>query len=311
MFDQSRVYLGELCRRNHDYLDSKKSLRYIRFNNCCECSKINSEKAHDKKCKKLGIMQRGSHEEIRKNKQQCKEKLELENRKIEKIKLDLAEKVTREYPFDSNILFLGNVCDYDHKYCGFSFSLRYKSNNRCQECSIIHDLDRKFTREKKPCSKERGREKSREFRRKNPDKIRAYNQKWYKKNWGDYYHKNREALVNKGRNNNHSRKSLQKDYIPTQDLTDYKARFNHCIYCQKETDYLTLDHVVALSKGGSHSLDNIVFCCRSCNSSKNASDLLDWSLDMFMRHDFDHLLCHLRYRVKDIIREYNLSYNIP
>ena len=32
----------------------------------------------------------------------------------------------------------------------------------------------------------------------------------------------------------------------------------------------TLDHVVPLSAGGNDELDNVVLCCRSCNSRKGA-----------------------------------------
>jgi len=301
MFDKSKIYLGVLCKKNHNHLESGKSLRYILYNNCCECSKINSKKQHDKECEIKGIKQRGSHDEVRSKKKQRKEQ-----------RLELIEKVTVEHPFNSDILFLDDVCDHDHKYNGFPFSLKYKSNSRCQECSIKWDLDRKFTRTRKPISKEKGREKSVKFRRENPDKIRAYNQKWYKEHWQNYYLENKNAILTKGRESNHSRRSLQKGHISAKNLMDYKAKFDHCVYCKKHTDNLTLDHVVPLSKGGSHSLDNIVFCCLSCNSSKNSSDLLTWSIkNMSMKHNHDNPLGDLLYRLKDIIKEYNLLYSIP
>jgi 5-methylcytosine-specific restriction endonuclease McrA len=52
-----------------------------------------------------------------------------------------------------------------------------------------------------------------------------------------------------------------------------------CHYCGKECqlyltdettrgDLLSLDHKVPRSKGGQHSLDNVVLCCLSCNSRK-------------------------------------------
>lgn len=48
-----------------------------------------------------------------------------------------------------------------------------------------------------------------------------------------------------------------------------------CIYCKnftKPTDR-TLDHVVALNKGGLHSSQNMVMACVSCNSKKRDLDL--------------------------------------
>ena len=42
-----------------------------------------------------------------------------------------------------------------------------------------------------------------------------------------------------------------------------------CVYCGATED-LTLDYVVALSRGGEMSVENGVCACRSCNSSKGA-----------------------------------------
>jgi len=40
-----------------------------------------------------------------------------------------------------------------------------------------------------------------------------------------------------------------------------------CYYCGQKSK-LTIDHVVPLASGGSHTLDNIVFACHGCNSEK-------------------------------------------
>ena len=42
---------------------------------------------------------------------------------------------------------------------------------------------------------------------------------------------------------------------------------NQCAYCDA-TVSLTQDHIVPLSKGGSHTLTNILPACQSCNSRK-------------------------------------------
>jgi len=46
--------------------------------------------------------------------------------------------------------------------------------------------------------------------------------------------------------------------------------FQHrCAYCgRRAKGHLTQDHVTPLSKGGAHTLNNIVPACQSCNSSK-------------------------------------------
>jgi 5-methylcytosine-specific restriction endonuclease McrA len=61
-------------------------------------------------------------------------------------------------------------------------------------------------------------------------------------------------------------------------LSDYG---NRCVYCNKKIDdrrYMTLDHVVALSRGGENSIENLVPACLSCNSSKRNKPLLVWLL---------------------------------
>lgn len=51
-----------------------------------------------------------------------------------------------------------------------------------------------------------------------------------------------------------------------------------CAYCEQPTKSLTQDHIVPLSKGGTHTADNIVPACLSCNSSKG-----NRSLEEFLR----------------------------
>lgn len=49
-----------------------------------------------------------------------------------------------------------------------------------------------------------------------------------------------------------------------------------CFYCgQKAT---TIDHVVPVSRGGRHSIGNLVGACLSCNASKNSKFLFEWKL---------------------------------
>lgn len=43
-----------------------------------------------------------------------------------------------------------------------------------------------------------------------------------------------------------------------------------CAYCGQEADQV--DHVIPRKAGGTHDLDNLVACCKSCNSKKGALD---------------------------------------
>lgn len=55
-----------------------------------------------------------------------------------------------------------------------------------------------------------------------------------------------------------------------------------CWYCGRSVSDcgpLTADHVFPRLKGGEDVCDNLIMACRSCNSSKDAKDLLAWYHD--------------------------------
>jgi 5-methylcytosine-specific restriction endonuclease McrA len=70
------------------------------------------------------------------------------------------------------------------------------------------------------------------------------------------------------------RRRARKMAAPIRDLTQkqwraIKAAFgNRCAYCGEHFERLTMDHVIPLSKGGSHTASNVVPACRSCNCRK-------------------------------------------
>jgi len=53
-----------------------------------------------------------------------------------------------------------------------------------------------------------------------------------------------------------------------------------CCYCG-ETTRLTYDHVVSKRRGGPNAQFNIVYCCRSCNQSKDSKKLEKWKPNGF------------------------------
>ena len=49
---------------------------------------------------------------------------------------------------------------------------------------------------------------------------------------------------------------------------------NTCVYCGKKTPSLQMDHLTPVSKGGVHTLWNILPACESCNRKKHDKDVL-------------------------------------
>lgn len=58
------------------------------------------------------------------------------------------------------------------------------------------------------------------------------------------------------------------DFTPKQ-WEELKATYKgRCAYCGRKMKRLTQDHIIPLSKGGAHTVNNIIPSCQSCNSRK-------------------------------------------
>jgi 5-methylcytosine-specific restriction enzyme A len=57
-----------------------------------------------------------------------------------------------------------------------------------------------------------------------------------------------------------------------------KTASGKCYFCKKKTAFkdLTMDHLVPLSRGGRSTKDNLVPCCKSCNTRKKGMLPLEW-----------------------------------
>jgi 5-methylcytosine-specific restriction endonuclease McrA len=54
--------------------------------------------------------------------------------------------------------------------------------------------------------------------------------------------------------------------------------FARCYYCNAKvsTDKIHFDHMIPLSKGGPHSVENLCVSCVLCNLSKGAKQIDEW-----------------------------------
>mgnify|MGYP000179812446 CR=1 FL=1 len=108
--------------------------------------------------------------------------------------------------------------------------------------------------------------RQRKYNAENKDKIRAY------ESTPEY--KAKDVLVS-------ARRRAQKNGV-TATLTGKEwdqvlEHFHHeCVYCEAPWEHQ--DHFKPLSRGGTHSMDNVVPACSACNLSKNAADPFAWYL---------------------------------
>ena len=75
------------------------------------------------------------------------------------------------------------------------------------------------------------------------------------------------------------RRALEKEHPFELTIDQWKSvlsYFNYrCCYCDDEVP-LEIEHFIALSKGGTGGLDNILPACKRCNCSKKAKDFYEW-----------------------------------
>jgi len=81
-------------------------------------------------------------------------------------------------------------------------------------------------------------------------------------------------------NYNHRRRinKNQSDYRLTQkDWDEILECYNHsCAYCKTPNITLTIEHVIPLSRGGTHTKDNLIPACTHCNYSKQDKLIGEW-----------------------------------
>lgn len=120
------------------------------------------------------------------------------------------------------------------------------------------------------------RKKGREYYWANREARQVYRQEYYQKN------KNKERYNSKKWNTAHPekiaeynhrrrarRKGAQQYALSAEQWVAVKTAYkNRCAYCNCESDSLTQDHVIALSRGGDHEIYNIVPACITCNKRK-------------------------------------------
>ena len=141
-----------------------------------------------------------------------------------------------------------------------------------------------------------------------PEAHRAYKRKWWTENprtseqkkaarerfrtwYGDNKRRHQATMRQWVRNNPDKFREIQRRYLVKspvhvrraahwalieKDLTETEwgetlAYFDHaCAYCLRSDVPLTMDHIIPVSKGGSHTQENVVPSCKSCNSRKGA-----------------------------------------
>ena len=182
---------------------------------------------------------------------------------------------------------------YHGKPCGrCKQTLRLKSNYSCVNCRKnyyqqnkckVSDYNRSYYSQNRDTLLSR----QCDYYSQNREKKSAYDRGWRIK----YYALNRDRKADYQRQYlrqnpgkvkiRNIRRRTKKKAVLSAPYThrQLKQRFelfgNQCVYCLSR-DRITVDHFIPLSLGGADILRNLVPACRSCNSSKQDKEPLQW-----------------------------------
>ncbi len=183
----------------------------------------------------------------------------------------------------------------------------YEKNKECillKQKEVMKDDEhreykKKYAKEYYKKNKEPVREKQRLHRIKNIEKYKEREKRntilfkdYIKDRSKAYYIKNKEKIIEKikeysqtekgkiiRRNMNQRRRLLVKDGdVTTNQLQELISKSTHCYWCKtKLKNEYQIDHYFPISKGGKHTISNLVITCPTCNLKKNAKDPIEFA----------------------------------
>lgn len=126
--------------------------------------------------------------------------------------------------------------------------------------------------------------RQRQYRLENAEKRKLQNQIWRKLHGKEWRIKNLQKHRLQDIVSSHKRRALKKSAAVNLRsiqawMKSVKQRtFSTCYYCgsRVRSSDIHFDHIVALSTGGPHSVENLCVSCAPCNLSKNAKSVTEW-----------------------------------
>ena len=181
----------------------------------------------------------------------------------------------------------GKPCSRGH------ISERFVSNHSCVECHAISDalfkekqperrreIEKQSRKRRYPERRQDILQQNKKWREANKDKVDIANHSYRESHRAEAkqrtsnWQKSNPDKVREQSNRHRVRKIEAEGFHTAQDVECIRAKQNDkCAYCRGELrKKWHLDHIVALSKGGSDWPRNLQLLCRQCNVRKSAKD---------------------------------------
>lgn len=99
-----------------------------------------------------------------------------------------------------------------------------------------------------------------------------------KQTWQEWYRSNPEARHRSERTRRAAKAQADRRAVLAKDWARLVGQYRGlCAYCGT-SPWKHRDHIIPLSRGGRHSIGNLLPACEGCNLSKGSSTLMEWRL---------------------------------
>lgn len=315
-FDPERFYLGALCKRGHKWPGTEQSLRRSyrdkRGKNCSQCVGCTGSKTKDwllcfvdvtamglAEGERLGPVCKGGHlwhghQMTMRVKGKCPECERNRKRVLTDEQLQAKRSKARaryaQQPYDPELQRQKNqaarerlrndperFAKYMERKRQYATACRRRRGCVPQELRVLHKAIREAGR--LPSVARLVANEQRRYWQENPEAKRRAQADWDRNQWQINYLTNLDLRLYTREKSRRRKLQQRKQTVWKISVLQLRTRFlrfnNACAYCQSTAE-IQIEHVLPISKGGLHHINNIVPACKSCNYSKAAHPMEQW-----------------------------------
>jgi 5-methylcytosine-specific restriction endonuclease McrA len=176
------------------------------------------------------------------------------------------------------------LSNYEHG----TYEMFKQGKCRCDSCRAAQQERRRlikleYNRRRRKEHPEIHRAAVRSWRERNPERSVTQAREWnianrerYNANMRGWRAKNKDKVAEQNRNIKAKRRKAERLTVTKKDWNKLVAYYRGCCaYCGAK-EKMTMEHIVPISRGGRHSIGNLLPVCMTCNVKKNYRFIVEW-----------------------------------